>query len=122
MSRFEYRGFHGCPSVCDLDIRSLANGKTLVICTEVPDNRGTSVTNFAEELATLVCKQFGIVPDSLVWVEHYPRGVAHGRLPDWDLVTFTLAGDGTNFHFESPQWRPMRDEDWKQLGLEAPAT
>ena len=117
MIRFEYHGFHGCHSVCGLDIQPLADGRTLVICTELPDNPGTSVTNFAEDLATLVCRQFGIVPAKLVWVEHYPASPSHGPKPDWDWVEFTWDGR----QLQQPRWRPVLLKDWIQLGLPAPA-
>jgi hypothetical protein len=114
--RFAYCGFHGCPSVCGLDIQPLANDRTVVICTELPDNPGTSVTNFAEDLATLVCRRFRIASDKLVWIEHYPPSASHGPKADWDRVEFSWDGDC----FQQPRWRPMRSEDWKQLGLCAP--
>ena len=49
---YKFRGFHGCLSECDLDIVRSSSKTTLVICTELPDNPGTSVTNLAAELAT----------------------------------------------------------------------
>ena len=116
MIRFNYRGFHGCPSLCGLHVELLPDGRTLVICTELSDNSGTSVTNFAEELATLVCGRFGVAPDRLVWIEHYPASPVHGPEPDWDLVEFTWDGA----RFQDPNWRPMRPQDWKQLGIAAP--
>lgn len=38
--RYEYKGFHGCLSTCNLEIHN-----TLVICSERGDNEGRSVTN-----------------------------------------------------------------------------
>jgi len=118
MLRFEYRGFHGNPAVCGLEIQPLADGRTLVICTELPENPGTSVTNFAEQLATLVVQQFDIAPDKLVWIEHYPASASHGPNPDWDWVDFEFDG----ICFRHPEWRPVRLIEWIQLGLPAPAT
>jgi hypothetical protein len=55
-----------------LELIPLADGRTVVIATERPDNPGTSVTNAAEELASQVCQRFDIDPDKLVWIESYP--------------------------------------------------
>jgi hypothetical protein len=128
IERFEFRGFHGRGAWCRLEFIPLTDGRTLVIAIELLDNPGTSVTNVAEHLASHVCDEFGIDPDRLVWVEHYGYG------PDrtYDLVTFSRREkeavqwfpavlrqhpDGWPGYFEEPDWRPMRDEDWRAMGL-----
>jgi len=117
---YRYRGLHGCHCKCGLRITALADGRVAVICTELPDNPGTSVTNYAEQLATLVCAERGIAPEKLVWIEHY-QAHKHHRKPDWDLVTFKVAcRQGPAVLFDEPDWRPMRPEDWRQLGLPDP--
>ena len=61
----------------------------MVICTELPDNPGMSVTNSAERIAGEVIS-FHRLPTPLVWVEHYEDG-ARGTREDphtFDLVTF----------------------------------
>jgi hypothetical protein len=60
--RFEYAGLHARPAACGLEIIRLADGRTVVIATELSDNPGVSVTNFAEELGTLVCTGWRIDP------------------------------------------------------------
>ncbi|QNR69744.1 hypothetical protein IAQ67_12465 [Paenibacillus peoriae] len=42
---------------------------------ELPDNYGTSVTNFVENLATEICRVYSIPPKELIWIEHYPDGI-----------------------------------------------
>ena len=124
-SVYRYRGFRGCDCKCSLRIERLHDGRVVVICTELPDNPGTSITNFAEDLAGLVCTDYGIKPEQLVWIEHYPpdeskHGLRHGK-PSWDIVAFTVAlSDGRRAAFECPQWRPMREADWQDLGLTPP--
>lgn len=135
IERFEYRGFHGCQCICDLEIIPVPDGRTVVIATEREDNPGTSVTNVAEHMASFVCDRFGIEPVQLVWVEHYgyPDPVNPKRLREYDLVTFQRRAperirwsdavlrskpDGWPGYLEEPQWRPMKEEDWRELGLE----
>ena len=113
MTRYEYKGYHGAPSVCGLEIRALKVG-TLVVVTELPDNPGTSVTNMAENLATDVCRSRKISPHKLLWVEHYPeRGI---DLPEtWDEVFFDF--DWTNISFFNPRWSRTSKGFGEALGL-----
>jgi|WetSurMetagenome_2_1015567.scaffolds.fasta_scaffold809015_1 hypothetical protein len=119
--RFQYKGFGDCPSMYELEMHTTTGGRTVVICSETNDNPGTSVTNFAEWLATLVCKRFTIAPEKLVWIEHNPSGEPVGSGADWNLVNFTLVQGNNDFHFRRPRWRLMRQADWGGLGLPAPA-
>ena len=50
--RYNYKGFRGCDSSCDIEVHRRSDGKYVFIATEVPDNPGISVTNCAEHLAT----------------------------------------------------------------------
>jgi hypothetical protein len=42
-------------------------------------------------------------------------------MEEWDAVTFETQRSGAAWRFFRPTWRPMRRQDWIQLGLEAPA-
>jgi hypothetical protein len=79
--------------------------RTVVIATDL--NRGPSVTNAAEALATQVAQQFGLDRARLLWIEHYPRtdsrpqpGTPGGE--EYDLVTFEW--DAVREHFHNPTW------------------
>lgn len=103
--RYEYKGFHGCDCVCDLEIH-----RNLVIATERDDNEGTSIINMAEQLATEVCKQFEINPHRLIWVEHYRADTGIDDKENFSFVFFNLSGGGIfedqkdNFCFTKPRW------------------
>jgi hypothetical protein len=71
--RYNYKGFCGCDSCCDIEVHRRSDGKHVFIATEVPENRGTSVTNFAEQLATAMRRQHGLKPEDVIWIEHYPE-------------------------------------------------
>jgi hypothetical protein len=124
--RFDYAGLHGRPARCGLEIIELPDGRTVVIATEFSDNPGVSVTNFAEELATLVCKMFNIDPTILVWIEHYhadPCQVCNGRgtrreAASYDRVTFKMRQVRGEWLLKEPTWRPVCQRDWKELGFE----
>ena len=100
---YEYQSQRGWDSKCGLEVLN-HDGFTLAIATELDDNPGVSVTNFAEHLATRVCRDFQIDPMKLVWVEHYPDA---GKRPyfdpaHWDAATFTF--DIVRAHFHHPSW------------------
>jgi hypothetical protein len=60
----------------------------VVICWEVPNNEGTSVTNAAEQIAAEVMCGHRL-PTSLVWTEHYPPESTDRETETFDLVTFS---------------------------------
>ena len=69
---------------------STARDEAVVICTELKDNPGVSVTQAAERIAGEVI-DFHRLPTPLVWIEHYEDG-ARGIPEDphtFDLVTFS---------------------------------
>src|SRR2546426_12007796 len=115
VKRYAFRGYWNRESFCSLEIQQLKDDRTMVIATEVKDNPGTSITNMAEGLAMEVCRDYGIDPDKLVWIEHYgyqsPMKALSPRA--YDFVSFQLVSDGHRAKFAEPKWRPMRDEDWR---------
>jgi hypothetical protein len=59
----------------------------VVVCSELPDNKGTSVTNAAERIAAEVIKRRGLpVP---VWIEQRTAETAHGPEERFALVVFS---------------------------------
>ena len=98
--RYNYKGFWNCDSCCDIEVHRRSDGKYVFVATELLDNPGTSVTNFAEHLATAMRSQYALKPDQVIWIEHYPD--AKGRWKeDFDLVQF-LAVEGEAFR--TPVW------------------
>lgn len=59
----------------------------VVICSELPDNPGTSVLNAAEQIAAEIIKHFRL-PSPPVWIEHHPQELTNGQEETFDLVTF----------------------------------
>lgn len=108
-TRYDYPGYHGSKAHCQLRIYGGDPDRpTIVIVTEAHDNAGTSITNAAESLATRVCRDFGLDPDTLLWIEHYRDRACFGGRPQFkerfDLVSFDRAPDGS---FRHPEWRPL---------------
>jgi hypothetical protein len=140
--RFEFEGLHGRKAACGFELRELPTGRAVVKVSELADNPGVSVTNFAEGLASIICNRFGIDPADLVWIEHYPvdpcpvcdgsgkrrDGTEVCRACDgrgqrreaasYDLVTFDVKRVRDQWVLSEPNWRLMKEEDWRELRLE----
>lgn len=107
--RYDYPGYHGSQAHCRLRIYGGDPDRpTVVLATEAEDNAGTSITNAAETLATRVCRDFRLDPDTILWVEHYRDRAFIGGRPQfkerYDLVSFDRAPDGS---FRHPEWRSL---------------
>ena len=111
---YEYKSQWGWDSKCGLEVLN-HQGFTLVIVTELDDNPGVSVTNFAEHLATQVCRDFKVDPMKLVWVEYYPEV---GKRPylfpaHWDTATFEFNIPGG--HIRRPVWARVPEPQLQAL-------
>jgi len=60
----------------------------VVICSELPNNPGGSITNSAEVIAAGVI-QANELPTPLVWIEHWPKESIDGRDETFELVVFS---------------------------------
>jgi hypothetical protein len=86
--QYDYVGLWRYPAHCWLRVYvpSGAGDVPVVIATQVPDNEGTSVTNFAEQLAWKVTQDQmvwaqapGAARAGFTWIEHYPWE----EYPEW---------------------------------------
>jgi hypothetical protein len=60
----------------------------VVICSELPNNPGGSITNSAEVLAEGVIRA-NELPTPLVWIEHWPKDTTEGGAETFELVVFS---------------------------------
>jgi hypothetical protein len=65
-----YRGYWSDGGKCRVRIYRENGQVPVVICSQLPDNDNTSVTNMAEYLATEIIREHAL-PTPLVWIEHY---------------------------------------------------
>jgi hypothetical protein len=59
----------------------------VVICSELPNNGGTSITNATEQLAAEVIRSHRL-PTPLVWIEHWPKESTDNGEETFELVVF----------------------------------
>ena len=86
------------------------DGKYVFVATEVPENPSTSVTNFAEQLATAMRRQHGLKPEDVIWIEQYPEAKGR-RKQSFDLVRFAFLGDT----FRTPVWTRITEQAVDEL-------
>jgi hypothetical protein len=60
----------------------------VVVCSELPNNPGGSITNSAEQLAAEVIGSHKL-PTPLVWIEHWPKEAIDGEEETVELVVFS---------------------------------
>jgi hypothetical protein len=106
-----YRGYWSDGGKCRIRIYREDGQEPVVICSQLPDNANTSVTNMAEYLAAEVIEKHGLATP-LTWLEHYPEH--RGRLGEYSLVRFSCwerrevrLGDGWRYRIGSPNWSPL---------------
>jgi hypothetical protein len=110
-----YRGYWSEGGKCRIRIYREDGRAPVVICSQLPDNHNTSVTNIAEYLAAEVIVNQDL-PAPLVWVEHYPEH--EGEIGEYSLVWFSswelqkvCLGGVLRYRVGSPRWSPLRREE-----------
>ncbi len=86
----------------------------VVICSEVPNNPGGSITNSAEAIAAGVIRA-NELPTPLVWIEHWPRESTDGEKETFDLIAFSgyEVTETAPYLGETRAW--IGDATWKAL-------
>jgi hypothetical protein len=86
----------------------------VVICSELSNNPGGSITNSAEVVAEGVI-QANELPTPLVWIEHWPKDTTEGGIETFELVVFSNYKveerapylGGTRAWIGEPTWKPL---------------
>lgn len=94
-------GLGGCEGICDFVV-AVDGGRAVVLLSERADNRGTSITNWFENLATGIYRQHlsWLPPDSVKWLERYPAEARIGAKETLDRVHLEWDGEV----FKRPRW------------------
>lgn len=108
-----FKSPNGLDGVCRVEIRRLKDERFLVVCEELDDNPGQSVSASWENVVSTVGHKYGVPVNGTVWVEHNDREyLGQGR---WQLVTFKLPKRGQREG--EANWHNMTEADWHELGL-----
>jgi hypothetical protein len=85
----------------------------VVICSELPNNPGGSITNSADVIAAGVIRA-NELPTTLVWIEHWPEEITEGQ-ETFELVIFSSyeVVERAPYLGETRAW--IGDATWKPL-------
>jgi hypothetical protein len=110
-----YRGYWSDGGKCRIRIYREDGRAPVVVCSQLPDNDNTSVTNMAEYLAAELIGGHKL-STPLTWVEHYPEH--EGEIGEYSLVMFSgweleemCLGGVPRYRVGSPKWSPLRPEE-----------
>lgn len=101
---FEFKAPNGCPSACQVEIYRSCG---LVVVTDI--DRGMSVTNACETIASLIVVEYELQARRIILVERYYPGE---EMQTTDLVQFDI--DERN-KFGSPRWTHIPKRDFEQM-------
>jgi hypothetical protein len=111
----QYRGYWSDGGKCRIRIYREDRQAPVVVCSQLPDNENTSVTNMAEYLAAEVIEEYNL-PTPLTWIEHYSEH--EGEIGEYSLVKFSsweltkvCLGGVWRCRVGSPRWSPLRPEE-----------
>ena len=111
-----YKDARGRPAHCRVRIYLPEDMRDapVVICSEVPNNPGESITNSSEAIAAAVIRA-NELPTPLVWIEHWPKESTDGGEERFDLVVFSSyqVTERTPYLGETRAW--IGDATWKPL-------
>jgi hypothetical protein len=110
-----YRGYWSDVGHARIRIYQEYTHNPVVICSQLPENKNTSVTNMTEYLAAEVIEEHGLATH-LAWIEHYPQH--RGKLGEYSLVRFSSwerrevrLGGVWRCRIGSPLWSPLNPEE-----------
>jgi hypothetical protein len=111
-----YKDASGSPARCRVRI-CLPNGMRdapVVVCSELPNNPGGSITDSAEVIAAGVIRA-NELPTPLVWIEHWPKQAMDGGEETFELVVFSSykVEERAPYLGETRPW--IGDATWKRL-------
>jgi hypothetical protein len=86
----------------------------VVICSELPNNSGGSVTNSAEVIAEDVIRSHEL-PTPLVWIEHWPEESTGGGAETFELVVFSSYEVEERAPYLGETRARIGDATWKRL-------
>ena len=110
-----YRGYWSEGGKCRISVYREVGQAPVVICSQLPDNKNTSVTNMAEYIAAEVIDQHDL-HTHLIWAEHYPEH--EGEIGEYSLVRFSdwkpeevCLGGIWRLRIGVPSWSHLRPEE-----------
>jgi hypothetical protein len=110
---FAYKSPNRFDGVCRIEQINLPDKRKVIICEQIDENPGMSITNAVEYITSQICEQLDIDPKKLVLIQHYNTWYLQEK--EWTLVTFGKTPPESGF--KDPEWKTMTERDWHSLGF-----
>jgi hypothetical protein len=75
VEHYKFRGLWDIPSECGLKIYKTGRHNVVIVSELYRENPGTMITDVPVQLATQICNEYLLDPDTLVYIEHNPKTV-----------------------------------------------
>ena len=98
-------------SKCRIRIYKNSDDRSIIIVTELPDNKGRSITNDAELIIKLASLAYQLSPTETMWVEHYTEPCRIRGKEHFDIVYLEK---------DTARWKPSSPEEIEKLIGEDP--
>lgn len=108
---YTWTGFGKWDSRCRIRIFHPHPEQIVVIASDLGGDNGTSITNCAEGLATLVVRDFALDPVLLLWIEHYPYNRQEDPHAEFSRVQFAWNGSKAT----NARWSPISQQEAEAL-------
>jgi hypothetical protein len=113
-----YKDAGGGPARCRVRIYFFddMHDSPVVVCSELPNNPGGSITDSAEVIAAGVIRA-NELPTPLIWIEHWPKENTDRGAETFDLVVFSSykVEERAPYLGETRAW--IGEPTWKPLDL-----
>ena len=112
-SIYEYKGQWDTPSKCGLKLIKKEELTIAIVSELYEENPGTSVTYWNYKIAELLCIEYNISPEKLLFIEHNPDmgSKLENYAETFDIVKFDI----TNDQFSNPSWERISREDVEKM-------
>ncbi len=90
----------------------------MVICSELPNNEGSSVTYSANQIAAEVIRYHKLALPP-VWIEHYPKESTDGHSETFELVVFSSYAVKERAPYLGETRLTIGEPTWKTLDRES---
>ncbi len=107
---------HAFNSKCGIKLIKRKDRKEVVIATDLHKTRhkaGISITNACEKIAELICKDYNITPDQLVFIEYFPK--AKDFIPHDKEIFNVVAFDSIQGQYRNPKRKELTVEEFRHI-------
>jgi hypothetical protein len=108
---YDFKGLWEEAGKCRIRVYKDSSSPTVIICSELINNQGGSITTIVEDLAHAIWRLEG-EPVQFFWIEHYPASLSRTNEDTFHHVTFAQVPGG---RFFSPLWDVSTREDVERL-------